>query len=432
MDKYFRILDRLNPTICCGTVSKIVGLMIESIGPQTNIGDICRIYQNEGDRFVLAEVVGIKNETILLMPFGSIEGIGYGSKVVSTDSSLKVKVGMGLVGRIIDGIGNPIDGKGEIEPDDMYPLENTPPKPLDRKPIEQVLPLGIRAIDGFLTCGMGQRLGIFAGSGVGKSTLLGMIARNARSDVNVIILVGERGREVKEFIENDLKQDGLKKSVLVVATSDQPALIRLKCAMLGTSIAEYFRDRGLNVMLLLDSLTRFAMAQREIGLSAGEPPVSRGYTPSVFSIMPKLLERAGNSDKGSITGLYTVLVDGDDLNEPITDSVRGILDGHIVLSRALANKNHYPAIDVLASVSRLMNAIVSPEHLQAAGKLRGMMSVYRESQDLINIGAYRKGSNPDIDEAIAHIKSINDLTVQQVDDTAGFEETLEKMYGILK
>lgn len=431
LDKYINILEGAETVSYYGTVSQIVGLMIESVGPAVEIGQICQIYEKNGRDYVLAEVVGVKQEKILLMPFGDPGGIGYGSKVVSTNSSIKVPVGMELVGRVIDGLGNPIDGKGKIYTKEQYSLDNSPPKPLDRKMIEDKLPLGIRAIDGFLTCGKGQRVGIFSGSGVGKSTLLGMIARNAQSDVNVIVLVGERGREVGEFIRDDLKDEGLKKSVVVVATSDQPALVRLKSAMLGTAIAEYFRDQGMSVMLLLDSLTRFSMAQREIGLAVGEPPVSRGYTPSVFAILPRLLERAGNSDKGSITGLYTVLVDGDDMNEPIADAVRGILDGHIVLSRKLANANHYPAIDILASVSRLMPVVAEQKHLKAASRLRSILSVYREAQDLINIGAYRKGNNPEIDEAFELIGPLNNFLRQEVDEYNTFEQTLEMLLNML-
>lgn len=429
LDRYFNIVDRVDSITYYGMVTKIVGLMIESIGPNVNIGEVCHVYYNDED-FVLAEVVGVNKENVLLMPLGELKGIGYGSRVVATNSSIKVSVGMELIGRVVDGLGNPMDGKGEIITNEQYHLDNPPPNPLHRKDIDEVLPLGVRVIDGFLTCGKGQRIGIFAGSGVGKSTLLGMIARNAKADVNVIVLVGERGREVNEFIKKDLKEEGLKKSVLVIATSDQPALIRLKSAMLGTSIAEYFRDQGLNVMLLVDSLTRFSMAQREIGLAAGEPPVSRGYTPSVFAIMPKLLERAGNSDKGSITGLYTVLVDGDDMNEPIADTVRGILDGHIVLSRDIANKNHYPAIDLLASISRLMPAIAEKDHMKMANKLRNILSVYREAQDLINIGAYKKGSNQEIDEAIKLIKPINDFLRQGIDESNGFDEIRNMLTNI--
>jgi len=430
LDKYIYKIKDANTITSYGKVSKVVGLMIESTGPNVKIGDICKIYTNNRENFVLAEVVGLRNEVVMLMPFSDVSGIGYGSMVESTSMSIRVNVGPELIGRIVDGLGNPIDKKGPIITKETYPIDNQPPSPLDRKNIEDVLPLGVRAIDGLLTCGKGQRIGIFAGSGVGKSTLLGMIARYAKADVNVIVLVGERGREVNEFIQNDLKEEGLARSVVVVATSDKPALIRVKAALVGTAIAEYFRDQGKDVMLLVDSLTRFSMAQREIGLASSEPPVARGYTPSVFSVLPKLLERAGNSDKGSITGLYTVLVDGDDLNEPITDAVRGILDGHIVLSRKLANRNHYPAIDVLASISRLMPIVAEKEHIFAANAIKDIMSVYNDAQDLINIGAYKLGSNKKIDKSIDTIDRINKFLCQYVTEKSTFEETLNEMFAI--
>jgi len=377
-----------------------------------------------------AEVVGFRDGRVLLMPYGDLGGVGPGSRVISTNQTLTVPVGDGLKGRVLDGLGRPLDNGLPIIPDAQYPVINSPPNPLSRPMIEEIMPMGVRAIDGMLTCGRGQRVGIFAGSGVGKSTLLGMIARNAKSDINVITLIGERGREVNSFLKNDLGEEGLKRSIVIVASSDQPALIRAKSAMVGTSIAEYFRDKGLNVLLMMDSLTRYAMAQREVGMAAGEPPVSRGYTPSVYTVMPKLLERAGNAPTGSITALYTVLVEGDDLNEPITDTVRGILDGHIVLSRRLANRNHYPPIDVLASISRLMPEVASKEHYKQASRLKSMMAVYDDAQDLINIGAYKAGSNPEIDAAIKHIKPINAFLSQEVDDGSPFEATLEKLMGI--
>ena len=364
------------------------------------------------------------------MPYGDLEGIGPGSKVLLTNRKFMVSVGLGLIGRILDGFGNPLDGKGHVEAQEWTTLSNMPPHPLNRQRIQTPLVLGIRAIDGLLTCGRGQRLGIFSGSGVGKSTLLGMIARNTRADVNVIALIGERGREVREFIEKDLKEEGLQRSVLVVATSDQPPLVRLRAAFVATAIAEFFRSRGMDTLLMMDSLTRFAMAQREIGLAIGEPPVSRGYPPSVYSILPKLLERVGRSEKGSITGLYTVLVDGDDFNEPVSDAARGILDGHIVLSRDLANRNHYPAIDVLSSVSRLMPDIVSTEHYQAAARIKTLMAEYTEARDLINIGAYRRGSNPDIDKAIEKMPEINKFLQQTVGDMTDFDDTCQRLYRI--
>ena len=413
-----------------GNITKVTGLTIESNGPMASIGELCYIYPHNKAKPVLAEVVGFKDDNILLMPLGHMEGIASGSKVIASGKTLKVHVGEELKGRILDGLGNPIDGKGPIPSKKTYDVSNTPPNPLERQVIKEPLTLGVKAIDGLLTFGKGQRMGIFAGSGVGKSTLMGMIARNSSADINVIGLIGERGREVREFIEKDLREEGLKRSIVVVATSDQPALIRVKGAMVATAIAEYFRDLGKDVMLLMDSVTRFAMAQREIGLAIGEPPVTRGFTPSVFSVLPKLLERAGTSSKGSITGLYTVLVDGDDLNEPITDTVRGILDGHIVLSRKLANQNHYPAIDVLASVSRVMPSIVDDEHLNIANTIKNTMAVYRESEDLINIGAYKKGSNREIDKAIDVKEDIDRFLKQRVLESYPLNETIEFMMNI--
>jgi flagellum-specific ATP synthase len=429
--EYEKILENTESVSYYGEVCRVIGLTVESIGPHARVGEVCLIYPLKEDASpVEAEVVGFKDNNILLMPYGELSCIGPGSKVVSTNRALTVPVGMGFIGRILDGLGKPMDDKGDIRTVEYYNVDNSPPDPLKRERIREVLPLGIKAIDGLLTCGRGQRIGLFAGSGVGKSTLLGMIARNAKADVNVITLVGERGREVRDFIEKDLKEEGLKKSVLVIATSDRPALVRVRAAMIGTSIAEYFRDKGLNVLFLMDSLTRFAMAQREIGMTSGEPPVSRGYTPSVFATLPRLLERTGNSDKGSITGIYTVLVDGDDMNEPIADTVRGILDGHIVLSRALANRNHYPAIDILASVSRVMPDIVSKEHITLANKVRGVMSVYRDVYDLITIGAYKKGTNPEIDRSIDLHKEIEAFLCQGIEEGFAFEDTLNIIRGI--
>ncbi|MDK2798584.1 MAG: flagellum-specific synthase [Clostridiales bacterium] len=412
-----------------GKVTQVVGLTIESCGPAVNIGELCYI-QTNNDTNIMAEVVGFKENKVLLMPLGDMNGIGPGSIVISTGHTLRVAVGEGLLGRVIDGLGNPLDGKGPLEFKKFYPVNNAPPAPLVRKRITTPLSLGIKAIDGLLTIGKGQRIGIFAGSGVGKSTMMGMIARNSLADINVIALIGERGREVREFIERDLKEEGLQRSIIVVATSDQPALVRLKGALVATAISEYFRDKGMDVLLLMDSLTRFAMAQREIGLAIGEPPVSRGYTPSVFALLPKLLERAGNAEHGSITGLYTVLVDGDDLSEPVTDTARGILDGHIVLSRSLANKNHYPAIDVLASVSRVMGDIVTKEQKQLANQITKILAIYKDAEDLINIGAYVKGSNESIDYAIEHIDNINSFLVQDVNDHYSFEDVLREMQEV--
>jgi flagellum-specific ATP synthase len=374
----------------------------------------------------MAEVVGFKDNHVQLMPYENISGIGNGSIVENTDSPLRVNVGEGLLGKTLDGLGR-IDGtsygKGvPLEGGIAYSVENQPPDPMTRDPISDVLSLGVKAVDGLLTVGKGQRIGIFAGSGVGKSTLLGMFARNTQADINVIALIGERGREVREFIERDLGEEGMKRSIVVCATSDKPALERLKAAKTATSIAEYFRDKGKDVLLMMDSLTRFSMAQREIGLASGEPPVSRGYPPSVYAEMPKLLERAGKSRKGSITGLYTVLVDGDDMNEPITDTARGILDGHIVLNRKLAQKNHYPAIDVLASISRCMSAIADPEHKKAAGKLKNVLATYNDAEDLINIGAYRAGANKNIDYAVSKIERVNAFLCQETDEKFSFEQ----------
>ena len=422
LEKYKQLLDK-SFVNCMGKVSKVVGLTVESIGPKANTNDLCRIISTDRNSQVLAEVIGFSEGKLLLMPFEPLEGIGIGSMVENLNTIHSVKVGPHLLGKVLDGLGNPMDGS-RFEAEALYPVEADPPDPMDRVIIDEVLPLGVKAIDGLLTIGKGQRIGIFAGSGVGKSTLLGMIARNTKADINVIALIGERGREVKEFIERDLGEEGLRRSVVVIATSDKPAIIRKKAAKVATSIAEYFRNQGKDVLLMMDSLTRFSMAQREIGLAAGEPPVSRGYPPSVYSEMPKLLERAGNDDVGSITGLYTVLVDGDDFNEPITDTARGILDGHIVLTRQLANKNHYPAIDVLQSISRVMSSIVTKEQKKLAGECKMLMATYREAEDLINIGAYKAGSNPEIDRAIEKMKDINDFVCQDVDEKVSFEDSV--------
>ncbi|NLX71477.1 MAG: flagellar protein export ATPase FliI [Clostridiales bacterium] len=430
--KYREKIDQAVVVKCIGQVDKVIGLTIEATAPSGEIGEICYIYNIDETSYIQAEIVGFNNESILLMPYGELQGVGPGSKVLLTNKKFTVSVGLGLIGRILDGFGNPIDGKGHIEVQESASINNLPPHPLNRQRILTPLVLGIRAIDGLLTCGRGQRLGIFSGSGVGKSTLLGMIARNTQADVNVIALIGERGREVRDFIEKDLKEDGLKRSVVVVATSDQPPLVRLRAAFVATTIAEFFRSQGKDTLLMMDSLTRFAMAQREVGLAIGEPPVSRGYTPSVYSILPKLLERVGNSEKGSITGLYTVLVDGDDFNEPISDAARGILDGHIMLSRELANRNHYPAIDVLNSVSRVMRDITKPEHYEAATMIKTLMAAYREARDLINIGAYRRGSNAEIDEAIEKMPQINDFLQQTVDENSSFDDTRQWLYKIVK
>lgn len=414
-----------------GKVTQVIGLVIECKGPHVSIGELCYVCSRfENVEPIPAEVVGFREGNVLLMPIGEMEGIGPGCEVISAQRVLKVKVGPQLLGRVLDGLGEPMDGKGPLLCKEEYPLQAAPPPPLERPRIKDSLYVGVRAIDGLITLGPGQRIGIMAGSGVGKSTLLSMIARNTEADVSVIALVGERGREVKEFIERDLGEEGLKRSVVVVATSDRPALVRIKGAMTATAVAEYFRDQGKKVVLMMDSVTRFAMAQREVGLTVGEPPATRGYTPSVFALLPRLLERAGTSEKGSITGIYTVLVDGDDMNEPIADAVRSILDGHIVLSRGIAAQNHFPAIDVLASVSRVMGEVVDDEHNNAARRMRALMAVYKEAEDLIHIGAYVNGSSEKIDTAIKKIDAINDFLCQGVFEKDTYEDTEKSLEAI--
>ena len=415
-----------------GKIENIVGMGIEASGGKASIGDISLIYNEGGNKQIPAEIVGFKDEKIFLMPYDNMSGISVGSFVRNTKQRLRIPVGDFLRGRAIDSMGNTIDGKGEFQTEEYYTVESSYINPLDRPPITEKMEFGVKAIDGTLTIGKGQRIGIFAGSGVGKSTLLGMIAKNVKADINVIALVGERGREVLEFMERDLGEEGMKRSVLVIATSDQPAMLRMKCPMVATTIAEYFKDQGKDVLLMMDSLTRFAMAQREIGLAVGEPPVARGYTPSIYAELPKLLERSGNFKNGSITGVYTVLVEGDDTNEPIADTVRGILDGHIVLTRKLANSNHFPAIDVNASISRLMSSIVSPKHKELNSKLRDILSVYDKNADLISIGAYKAGTNAKVDYAISKIDKINGFLKQSVTEKFSYEEVLEEMEKILK
>ena len=429
LSKYSGVLDKTYIKKL-GRVSRVVGLTIESVGPEVNVSDLCLIKASKHSEPVYAEVVGFKDNNILLMPIGPMKGIGPGSIVEACNTDIQIDVSDDMLGRVLDGLGNPIDNLGVLPEGTKRSITRSAPDPLSRTRITEPLQLGIRAIDGLLTLGKGQRVGIFSGSGVGKSTLMGMIARNTKAEVNVIALVGERGREVKEFLEKDLGREGLARSVVVIATSDKPALVRLKCAEVATTIAEHFRDRGKDVVLLMDSLTRYAMAQREVGLAAGEPPVTRGYTPSVFSVIPKLLERAGCSDKGSITGIYTVLVDGDDLTEPVTDTARGVLDGHIVLSRKIAARNQYPSIDVLASVSRLMNDIAAPEHKNAANEIKKNMAIYADAEDLINIGAYVSGSNEEIDKAIAMNKDIRNFLQQGIEEKISFNEALDEMYSI--
>ena len=414
-----------------GKIENIVGMSIEASGGHAAVGDICRIYNGESGTQFTAEVVGFKNDHILLMPYSDMTGISAGNLVRNTGRQLTLQMGPFLRGRIINALGQPIDGKGPFTGGSAYCIEGHYINPLSRPAIRERMEFGVKAIDGLLTIGKGQRIGIFAGSGVGKSTLMGMITKNVRADINVIALVGERGREVLEFVQKDLGEEGMRRSVLVVATSDQPAMLRMKCPGVATGIAEYFRDQGYHVLLMMDSLTRFAMAQREIGLAVGEPPVARGYTPSIYAELPKLLERSGNFERGSITGVYTVLVEGDDTNEPIADTVRGILDGHIVLSRALANSNHYPAIDVSASISRLMNEIVSPEHRQLASRIRDILSVYEKNADLIAIGAYKPGSNRKLDFALSKIDAVNGFLTQEVDESFTYDQCIEQMRAIL-
>jgi flagellum-specific ATP synthase len=414
-----------------GTVCRVAGLVVESKGPAVPVGALCRIEGTEGRQPVMAEVVGFKENVIYLMPLGTIQGINPGSIVTSTGERLRVPVGENLLGRVVNGLGNPIDNKGPLLTTSYRPLYNDPPPSLKRQRITEPLFTGIKAVDTLCTCGKGQRIGVFSGSGVGKSILMGMIARGTNADVTVIGLVGERSREVREFIANDLGKEGLENSVVVAVTSDEPALIRLKGIQAATSIAEYFRDQGKDVLLLIDSLTRVAMAQREIGLAVGEPPATKGYPPSVFALLPKILERSGPGTTGSITGLYTVLVEGDDFNEPISDAVRSVIDGHVVLSRILASRNHYPAVDVLESVSRLMLSVITPEHKQAAGDIKELMSVYRDAEDLINIGAYVKGSSEKIDRAIENIDGIYDFLKQGIEERVDPEQAINALLGLI-
>ncbi|CAN7519929.1 MULTISPECIES: flagellar protein export ATPase FliI [unclassified Paenibacillus] len=427
VDKYKEVLQTIDPIRVNGKVTQVIGLTVESEGPDVSIGDLCYIYPHKSNKPLKAEVVGFRSNKVILMPLGDLDSIGPGCDVVGTGKPLTVQVGHELLGKVLDGLGQPLDGSYLPSRMAQYSTNNLPSNPLTRPRVLNPISVGVRCIDGLLTIGKGQRVGIFAGSGVGKSTLMGMIARNTSADVNVIALIGERGREVLDFIERDLGPEGLARSVVIVATSDQPALIRIKGAMIATSIAEYFRDRGLNVMMMMDSVTRFAMAQREVGLAVGEPPATRGYTPSVFAMLPRLLERSGTGAKGSITAFYTVLVDGDDMNEPIADAVRGILDGHIVLNRSIANKGHYPAIDVLSSVSRVMKEIVPSEHMEAADQLKRLLSIYKDSEDLINIGAYQKGSNPNIDIAMDNIEAIWNFTKQRTSEKLTYEEAQERL-----
>ena len=429
---YLNAVKSAETVLLKGKITKIIGLVIESDGPSINLGELCYIYPRTEAPPLPAEVVGFRENRVLLMPLGEMQGIGPGSEVVSSRNLLRVKVGRSLLGRILDGLGNPIDGKGPLNAESEYPIQSAPPAALSRRRICDPVSVGIRAVDGLMTLGKGQRMAILAGSGVGKSTIMGMIARNTSADINVIALIGERGREVLDFIERDLGEEGLKKSVVVVSTSDQPALLRIKGANTATAVAEYFRDLGLDVMLMMDSLTRVAMAQREVGLTIGEPPATRGYPPSVFAMMPKLLERSGTGEKGSITGLYAVLVDGDDMNEPIADNVRSIVDGHVVLSRRLATQNHYPPIDILSSLSRVMNEVVNSDHLKSAQRLRSLQATYQEAEDLINIGAYSPGSNPEIDRAIEKNPGIREFLRQGVMERVDFADTVTRLKKLVQ
>ncbi|MDW0089187.1 flagellar protein export ATPase FliI [Clostridioides difficile] len=429
-DKINKKIENLELTISEGRVKKIIGLTVEVEGIKAFVGELCVIY-NQVNKPVNCEVVGFKDKEVILMALGELTLIAPGCKVISKGIPLSVMCSDNLLGKVLDGLGNPIDNSDAVL-GDRYNLNNEPPDPMKRKKIRNIMETGVRAIDAFTTCGEGQRIGIFAGSGVGKSTTLGMIARNAKADVNVIALIGERGREVLDFIDKDLGEEGMKKSVVVCATSDKAPLVRLKGALTATAIAEYFRDQGKKVILMMDSVTRFAMAQREVGIAIGEPPAQKGYTPSVFAMLPKLMERTGTSDKGSITAFYTVLVDGDDFNEPIADTTRGILDGHIVLSRDLVNKNHYPSIDVLNSLSRLMNEIASKEDIKIASFARDMLAEYRESEDLINIGAYASGTNKKIDEAIYYHEHIINFLKQGINEKSSFNETISSLKRIFE
>ena len=421
--KYQRLLEQTKVIMTHGKVSEIIGLMVEGNGPAVSIGEVCSIFPHGRERLITAEVVGFKQGKVLLMPLEGMQGLGPGCKITSLGRKASIKVGRGLLGRVVDGLGNSIDNKGLINLNDEYPIYAEPINPMQRRRIDTPMDFGIRALNGLLTCGKGQRMGIFAGSGVGKSVLLGMIAKNTTADVNVIGLIGERGREVREFLEKNLGPDGLNRSIVVVAASDMHPLIRMR--------AEYFRDQGADVLLMVDSLTRFAMAQREVGLSVGEPPTTKGYTPSVFSLLPKLLERSGTMQgRGSITGLYTILVEGDDFNEPIADAARSILDGHIALSRDLANKNHYPAIDVLQSISRVMVDIVDNEHRKKAGEILNILATYKKAEDLINIGAYAKGSNPEIDYAISMIGRVNTYLRQDINERVDFDKAKKDLFAL--
>ncbi len=425
-------LEKRAPVRGYGRVTRVIGLTIESEGPNAHLGELCHIRGGRGAEPLPAEVVGFRENRVLLMPLGSLSGLAPGAEVIGTGQAMSVPLGKELLGRVIDGLGKPIDGKGSFRGEVIYPVHNQPPDPMTRLRIKEPLSLGIRSIDSLITCGRGQRVGIFSGSGVGKSSLLAMCTRYTSADIIVIGLIGERGREVRDFIERDLGPEGLSRAVVVVSTSDQPALIRVKGALVTTAIAEYFRDQGKNVLLIMDSLTRVAMALREVGLAIGEPPATRGYPPSVFAFMPGLLERSGANEVGTITGLYSVLVEGDDLQEPVTDTVRGILDGHIVLSRKLAGEGHYPPVDVLQSVSRLMPEITSQEDFQAAGKLRRLLSAYDNARDLISIGAYKRGSDSNVDKALERMDGIKSFLQQELDEKATYEDAFSGLRKLVE
>lgn len=432
--KYHHNLSSVSTYNIKGKVTELTGLVVRAVVPGVRMGELCYIEPFHSKKAIKAEVVGFRDQEVLLMPLGDLEGIGLGNNVIPTGHSLTVRVGEELLGRILDGLGDPLDEKekGPLHSAIEYPVHAAPPKALQRERVTQPISLGIKSIDSMLTIGQGQRIGIFSAAGVGKSTLMGMIARNTEAEINVICLVGERGREVRDFLEQDLGAEGLKRSVVVVSTSDQPSLVRLKAAYVATAIAEYFRDQGKQVILMMDSITRFARALREVGLAVGEPPARQGYTPSVFSTLPRLLERSGNSDKGSITAFYTILVEGDDINEPVADEARSILDGHIVLSRDLAARAHYPAIDVSQSVSRVMDSMIEEEHRNAARKLREVVAHYEKERDLILIGAYEAGSDPKVDYAIEKIDSVNEFLKQHVEEKIYLEESVQQLKEIFE
>ncbi|MDZ4662087.1 MAG: FliI/YscN family ATPase [Pseudomonadota bacterium] len=432
-DKYRKILEVVSLSKDVGKVNQVTGFLLKGYLPGASLGGVVEIYPSTKEHKFLAEVVGFQDKNVLFMPLGEMRGVGLGSQIVLERQTATIGVGQGLLGRVIDALGRPIDGKGEISYSDEFPLYRSSTNPMMRPPITEALDLGVRAINGFLTVGSGQRMGIMAGSGVGKSVLLGMLARSTNADINIITLIGERGREVREFIENDLGEEGLKRSVIIVATNDQSPLLRMRGAFVGCALSEYFCQSGSNVLLMMDSVTRFAMAQREVGLNTGEPPATKGYTPSVFSLLPKLLERAGNFTNGkSITGIYTVLVEGDDLDDPIADSVRSIVDGHIVLDRTLAEKGHFPAIDILKSTSRLQRFVVTPEVLKSSRILRELMAIYKEAEDLIRIGAYKVGSNAQIDKAIQLQPIINEFLQQEIVDKTKLKNTFIMMDEIIQ